>query len=213
MAFARSADDALAFGAMRKPLFYAFAVVAALAVACQKTPTHPPAETDSPSEHGGGGISGGSSNPSTSADAAVDADAGFCTDLSDTGTTVDEDAIDDDVPAGAGGALVDGTYNLTGVTLFQGLSGAAPGQTGNSYVGQLRLTANAFERVLVYKDSAGATSETRVAGTIAVSGTSGTITLSCPTLEIEHVTYSVTDTTVTFTNIDTKDSFVFTLQP
>lgn len=199
---------------MGKPVIFfalALAFAAVSGTACSDDPTRPAVLTDGPARPGvaGGGGDGGSSEAGPTTDAG---DGGTCTDLENTGFVVDESVVNDELPAGTGGAIADGTYDITGVRLHQGVA-ALPGPTGSSYQGSIRVTGATYERVLVFKSSAGAGSEVRSTGTLTPSGINATIALTCPSPTQEHVTYSVLNDTLTVSNLVTKASFVFTKRP
>ena len=159
------------------------------------------------------GSSGGTGDGGTSEAGPTDAgDGGTCTDLANTGFVVDEDVVNDDLPAGTGGTITDGTYDITSVRLHQGAA-ALPGPTGNSYQGAIRVTGPTYERVVVFKSSAGAGSEVHSSGTFTPTGINATIALTCPSASQEQVTYSVLNDTLTVSNLVTKASFVFTKRP
>lgn len=201
---------------MGKPVILfalALAFVAVSGTACSDDPKRPAVLTDGPARPGigagGGTDDGGSSEAGPTTDAG---DGGTCTDLENTGFVVDESVVNDDLPAGTGGTVADGTYDITGVRLHQG-AGALPGPTGNSYQGSIRVTGASYERVVVFKSSAGAGSEIRSTGTLTPSGINATIALTCPSPTQEQVTYSVMNDTLTVSNLVTKASFVFTKRP
>lgn len=201
---------------MGKPVILfalAIAFAAVSGTACSDDPKRPAVLTDGPARPGmgsGGGTGtgdGGSSEAGTTA-----GDGGTCTDLENTGFVVDENVVNDYLPAGTGGTIADGTYDIAQVRLHQG-AGALPGPTGNSYQGSIRVTGATYERVVVFKSSAGAGSEVRSTGTLTPSGINATITLTCPSPTQEQVTYSALNDTLTVSNLVTKASFVFTKRP
>lgn len=203
-------------GSIGRPTILLFALslafVAAAAPACSDDPKRPAVladETAPPRTSGSIGGGDGGSKPGPTAD---DPDGGACTDLENTGPLVDESVVNEELPAGAGGEIADGTYDITDVRLHQGLS-ALPGPTGASYQGSIRVTGTTYERVVVFKSSTGAGSEVRSAGTFTPSGINATIALTCPSPTQEQVTYSVLNDTLTVSNLVTKASFVFTKRP
>ena len=201
---------------MRKPTLVALAIVAAALFggACKEDEPRPPVAANEPASPGVGASGGGGGTRDASiADGGADAaDGGACTDLAVGGGLIDQLAVNDDPPRGSGGTIVDGVYDLTDVRVYQGAAGL-PGPTGTSYQGSIRITGTTFERVLVFQTSAGPSTEIRSSGTFTANATNATIALSCPTASQEQVTYSVTDSSVAFTNLVTKESFTFVRQP
>ncbi|MBX3219715.1 MAG: hypothetical protein KF795_04295 [Labilithrix sp.] len=197
---------------MTKPLLVSLALVtgAILAGACSDDPKRPPVLTDGPPQPSGGG----SATPTDGGlDDDLDAgDGGSCTALENTGLEVDENAVNDELPPGTGGTIADGIYDISSVRLYQSASGL-PGLTGNSYQGSIRVTGQVYERVVVFKSSAGAGAETRSSGTFTPSGTNATIAITCPSPLQEQVTYTALDTSLVVSNLVTKTSFVFTKRP
>jgi hypothetical protein len=197
---------------MRKRVLYLVVAIAALALACEDPPPKPPI-TDSPGgPTGGGGLAGGgggSSGGGTTDGGAPQDDAGACTDLPVTGAVVAQQVVNATPPAGTGGELADGIYNLTDATYYGGPS-ALPGPSGAEYRGTIRITGHTFERHLVFKNAAGATAETAVRGTFAPTGVSALINLTCPTAAQEQVTYTATGSNLVITNIVTNESLGFT---
>jgi hypothetical protein len=195
---------------MRTSLFVplAAAAFASFGACSSEAPKRPAVLTDGtggPTVSGGSG--GGDAGPS---DAGVvdSGDGGACTDLETSSVEVDQNAVTGDVPAGTGGTITDGEYDLTDATVYVGVSGL-PGPTGTRYRETLRITGTKLERVLVITTSAGATSTTASSGLLMPSGTSATIALTCPAGLQETVTYSATATGLTLSNLVTKESFVF----
>jgi|GEM_PF-1726292 len=204
---------------MRKPTLaiVAIATAALLGSACGDDPKRPPVAADpgSPggSAVGGGSGGGGGSRDGGSGDAGLDVNViEGCTELDPTGPIIDQNAVNDDPPAGTGGTIVDGTYDITDARINQGSVGL-PGPTGSSYQGSIRFTGTTFERVVIFRSSAGAFAETRTSGTFVTNGQGATFSATCPAPGQEQVTYSVVSTAVTFSNLATKESFTFTLRP
>jgi hypothetical protein len=203
---------------MKEPLFLLAALFcgALAGVACKDDPKRPPVESEGPA-YPSGSVGGGSSRDAAALPVTDggDPDAGECTDLENTGSVVDQTAvIDDTVPLGTGGTILDGTYNLTSAQIFEP-TGSTPGPTNATYAGSLRITGSTFERVIVTATSTSTQAglENRVTGTIVPSGVNAKITLSCPIAVQEQVTYTVADESLTLSNLTTKESFVFTKQP
>ena len=192
----------------------AVAVSALLGGACGDDPKRPAVTGDGTVQPGTGGAgAGGGAGEGGVADGGIaDAgDGGACTDLANTGAIINQNAVNDEVPSGTGGVVTDGTYDLTDAVVYQG-AGGLPGPTGNSFQGSIRITGDAYERVMVFRSSAGAASEIRSRGTFTQSDINGTIALVCPAPSQEAVTYSVNANTLTITNLGTKESLSFTKQ-
>jgi hypothetical protein len=191
-----------------------FAALSALPIvtgACNNDePKRPPVYTGGSATPGIGG--GGSATDGGLLESGTGADGGVCTDLADTGVDVDQTAVADDLVAGTGGTVTDGTYNLTEARVYVGAAGT-PGPTNVVYKESIRITAPNFERVVVFTSSAGSTSEIRSSGTFTQNGTTGVITLSCPSVNTEQVTYTAAANTLTISNVVTKESFVYALTP
>ncbi|MDF2697564.1 MAG: hypothetical protein K0S65_5947, partial [Labilithrix sp.] len=204
--------------AMGKPtLVLLFLLLAAMFVAltgaCDEDTTRPAILANGPAQPGLGGSGGGGNDGGLPGDASLpDADGGACTDLESPGGVIGQNAINDELPAGTGGTVTDGVYNLTDARVYQGLSGV-PGVTGASYKGSVRITGPVFERVLTFTSASGASSEVRSRGTFTVTGINGTIVLECPSPIQEQVTYTATTDSLTLANLVTKELFIFTKQP
>lgn len=202
---------------MRLPLLLLLgAALGASFAACKhEEPNRPAVLTDGPAGPVSGGSAGGSSDAGTTTDGAVattDAgDGGVCTDLEGASAEVDQNAVAGDVPAGTGGAITDGTYDLTEASVYVGLAGI-PGPTGTRIKEALRITGTKLERVESTVNSAGATSSGAGSGTITVTQTSATIVLTCPSGNQETVTYTATATGLTLSNLGTKESRVYSLR-
>lgn len=197
---------------MKKALV--LAVAALFGGACGEAPKRPSIAADGPAPPGLGGVLGGGAPIDGGVeDASYGGDAGFmCTSLAPDSGIVDQNAVSEDPPAGMGGTIIDGVYDLTDARLHQGAFGL-PGPTGSSYQGSIRVEGLSFERVIVLRSSAGAASEVRSSGNLSTSGTTATFMVTCPSPTQEQLTYSVANTSVTFSNLVTKESFTFTRQP
>lgn len=196
---------------MRVFLLSAAICAALVGVACKDDPNRPPASTEgssSPPVGGGGSVT----NPSDAGRSDDAGDAGSCAALSNTGTPVDQNSFVEDLPAGTGGTLVDGTYDLIAAELYE--TQGVPGLTGTSYQGSIRITGTTFERVLVVRGSNNTATELDVTGTITPSGTSNAVlSLTCPVPSQEQITFTVADTALTLSNLTTKELFRFRKQP
>jgi hypothetical protein len=144
--------------------------------ACKEEINRPPVGTDpstvQPDRPAGGGISNeGGTTP-------VDPDAGTvtgaCNDILANGPLVDEVNVSGSAPAGTGGTIADGTYDLTEDRNYVGAAGAGP--TGV----QLRETLVVSGSELDFLTLSGG-KETRQTYTFATSGAGISISKTCPT--------------------------------
>jgi hypothetical protein len=182
---------------------------------CKEEETKPPVENSpaNPKPPGGGGSGeGGTSTPTDGGDAGSStADAGACTDLVAATVVINEIAVQGDPPAGTGGTILDGTYNITDSQHFIGLTGA-PGVTGNSYQGSIRISGGGtvIERHVIFKNPSNAASEYIEKGTfIPGASGNGTVNLTCPTPMQESVSYTVNGNNLVMSNLVTKASFTY----
>lgn len=193
-------------------LLIAIAACAALGVACSdEAPKRPPVLGEGPASPpvGGGGTGGGDGGVRDSG--GDSGDAGSCTSLDNSGDQIDQSAVNDELPAGTGGTVLDGVYNLTEARVYLGAAGT-PGPTGIKLKETIRITGTAYERVLGFTSSGGS-SEIRSSGSFTQTGTTGVIALTCPSQNQEQVTYTVGNNILTVSNIVTKESYVFLKQP
>lgn len=186
-------------------------------LACQDDPERPPAAGDLPQAPplgggaggGGGGGGGGTGDGGVPLDGG--GDGGTCTALASDGVVVDQNGVVGDAPTGSGGAIQDGTYELTAATVYVGAAGT-PGPTGQQIQGALRIAGAAFERVQ-RQGTAGATpEEVRSSGTLSANGTTLTLRTSCPLAAQDQATYSVVANTLVVTSLVTRESYTFTLR-
>jgi hypothetical protein len=194
---------------MRKRIAVVLAIATLLA--CEDETTRPPpavyGKTD-PGTNAGGGQPG--------SDAGTDAgsDAGACTTLTITGNRVDQLGIVGEPPPGTGGTVLDGTYDMIEAQLYLP-DGGAPGVTGNSFRGSLRISGSTVERSVIFTGNAGGDSRSVVRGTLTVSGANGTYAIACPSLAQESLAVSVPDggASLTLSNQVTKEAFVWSKRP
>lgn len=202
---------------MRAPFFLLVAStcgVLALA-ACKDDPKRPPVANGGDSVYPGSSISGGGiatdGGHSDSGITADSGDAGECSDLDDTtAAEVQQNAVLDDMPAGQGGVILDGTYDLIEARVY--ISSGVPGLTNTTIKGLIRITGTTFERITTVRIGTNAETTSAVSGTISSSDTNATIALSCPTPAQEPVTYSVLNNTLTLSHFSTHESFVYRKQ-
>lgn len=202
---------------MKAPLFLLAASACALLGlgACQDDPKRPPVSEGGSitpgTSGGGGGSDGGPADGGNTGDQP-------CTDLENSTDFVEQLAVLDGVPAGTGGQITVGTYDLSEARLYLGVGAGTPGLTGTNFRGSLRVNADGttIERVMVVSTDrvdGGAEASSAVLGTISPSGVNATITLSCPTAGTENITYTALSNSLTLSNLTTKESFVYTKQP
>ncbi len=152
---------------------------------------------------------------SSSSDAGVagsDAGGSKCSDLKVTSAPVDQVAFVDLLPPATGGIMTDGTYDLTEARVYRSVGGT-PGPTGVSIEGALRITGRQIERVLLPKQNATQGAELRVSGNLTTSGTSASVSLTCPGSVDEQLSYSVSSGKLTFANPLKNELYVFTPRP
>jgi hypothetical protein len=195
---------------MRMPLLFLLCAVGGASFAACKhdEPNRPAVLVDGPAAPGVSGSSGSAGDAGGTTDASTPVDAGACTDLESSSVEVDQNAVAGDVPAGTGGTISDGVYDLTEASIYVGASGL-PGPTGTRIQETMRITGTKLERVQTTLNSANASSTGSVSGTITVNGTSATLAVTCPTGNQETVTYTATATGLTLSNLVTKESLVY----
>jgi hypothetical protein len=174
--------------------------------ACSDDPKRPPHAVDpavQPSSPitGGGGPDGGTRDATVppGQDAAT-----TCHDLPLTSIEVQETGVAGEPPAGTGGALVDGNYDLVEAQKFVGTG--TPGVTGVLYKVSMRITGQLIDR---YIRQSG-TTDRIVRSTFAQTGASITLSSTCPIQSQEQLTYSVTGNNLTVTDVNARTSWTFT---
>jgi hypothetical protein len=137
----------------------------------------------------------GPSETSTSSDAgAGEASSGgeaaaSCNDLVNAAPAVTIQQVVGDPPSPGGGAIVDGTYWLTGATIFTGASDPS-GPSGTAQT-TIRITGTTMDV------AASGSPPTRTL-TLTTSGTSITATDTCPDTDASQATYTATATSLVF---------------
>lgn len=208
---------------MRRSAFlfcFVFFAASAAVLGCKDDETRPPAASDTGQPTSSGGAGGGSSGSggdggSNGGGGTVDADSGsVCNTLVNDGAFREQNLVVGAPPDGTGGTIADGTYELTAVDLYSpGGAGVAPGPTGVTYQGVLRLTNGKLERVTKRQANQTATPvETRSFGDLVAGAQSFTVSQTCPTVLTDQYSYSVATNTLNITNLITKESFTFTLR-
>lgn len=163
---------------------------------------------------GGGGSSGTDGGTITDAAAGLDADANReCTDLDDPTVSIDENSVSDTAPAGLGGPLGDGVYDLTTAQKYVGASGQA-GPNGLVYREIIRITGGtSLERNRTAQQGAGPVQATNSSYVLQISGTNLTLTQKCPTSGAGEV-FAFTSDNGKLTLISvTGESFTYTVRP
>jgi len=178
----------------------------------------PPADPGNATNTSGGGGGGGGGNrdastPTADGSTSNTEDAGACTSLTLAGLVTDENVVADSAPAGLGGQINDGTYNLTVVQFYAGAS-QLPGPSGNTFRSTFRITGGTnFERVVVLGNQAGAAQETRTRGVVTSVGVNATLSISCPAPVQEQLTYTANDTQLILTDLFTKRQWTYVRAP
>lgn len=186
---------------------------AVLSSACTNPTSKPPPSADlsSPKPIGAGG--GGGTADGGLVDGGADAgalDGGACNDLTLGGPTVDVTAVSQDAPQADAGTILDGTYTLTQVLIYVGVSGT-PGPTGTSLQGALSIQGATMQRVLRQVAVDAGTAELRTTATVTTSDTTLTSTQTCPTgAGVERDVYTATATSLVVTNPTTHEEYTFT---
>lgn len=198
--------------ALRPVVVLALAASGLLAAACKEDPVRPPPASDQNVQPGGAlGGGGGGDASANGVDAGGDG-GGACTTLeADTAPAIDQIAVVGDPPAGSGGTLESGTYELSDARVYGSVGGGA---TGLFFRGRLALDVGAstttIERVLVTSAQNGSATTERKAGTLVAGSTTATLAFTCEAPDQEQVTYTATGTTLVFTNTTTRESYTFT---
>jgi hypothetical protein len=190
------------------------ALALAASVACQEDEPRPPPAGDLPQAPplgvgAGGGGGGGGEGGAGGADGGLD--AGACTDLSNEGIVVDQNGVIGDPPTGVGGAVAEGTYELTAASIYVG-AGGTPGPTGIQIQGALRLQGGTFVRVHERALQGQPPQEARTSGSFASGGTTFSLATDCPSVAADDLSYSVVANTLVLTSLVTRESYTFTLR-
>lgn len=128
------------------------------------------------------------------ADTVVKADSpAGCNTLDNVGDTVTTTRVAEALPTLTGGTLAEGTYVVTAVTEYTGTGGASGTVAGDTMKQTMRLAAGKFEIVRMQKTNP----EKRSAGDYKTSGTTFTMTGTCPSASGDvPVNYEATGTTL-----------------
>jgi hypothetical protein len=192
-------------------------LLAALLAGCSDDPNRPPIGGGGigPIGGGGGGGGGGTRGDGGATDGGDGgADGGVCTDLAPAGAVIDLLGVADEPPPGLGGAIGEGTYDVTDARLYVG-AGALPGPTNTSYQGSIRVNAQVFERSIVFRTASNAVQERRVSGALLPGTATGnaTLALTCPGNSQESVTYTASGNNLILVDPGTRVALTFTKRP
>ena len=180
--------------------------------ACQGDPDRPPpgeTKTFNPQAPGGGGGGGGVTAPEGGANVDAGDAAASCGDLPLSGNSIDEIGVVGEAPAGTGGALTDGVYEITTATRYVG--SGVPGLTGTRWRGALRISGVTVERFTRAEPSSGSAVQSHDRGSITAVAANLSYTVLCPSgIGMQQFSYTVNGNSFTWTNLLTKESFVFT---
>jgi hypothetical protein len=183
-------------------------------LSCSSDPDRPPASPGTGTAQPGGPIGAGGTEAGANEDAALpQGDAGACNAFDNVGQLVDQLGQNGDPPVETGGAIVDGTYELTSDTIFVGAGGVG-GPTGVQVQATIEVTAGVLERAISLKDTNnGQTSDRRETFHFATSNADFALAETCP-LNTAAVTdtYSATATTLTISDPQAREVFVYTLR-
>jgi hypothetical protein len=184
-----------------------------LTAACSDPAARPPVTGDG-SFQPGVSAGGAAAGAAALVPVAAASDAGpACNDFDLAGDqSVDQLGALDNVPPGQGGTLESASYVLTNAVIYG--SGGSGGPTGLSVRGELELAVSGgtgtFRRLIDIGASGQNRVETRDSGTLTVSSNSAVLTVQCPVLSQEQVTFTATGTTLVMTNLTSRQSYTFT---
>jgi hypothetical protein len=179
--------------------------------ACSDPPAKPPAGGGSivGGNAGGGGTGGGTEGGVTDAATTDAGDGGVCNDLVPSGQVIDRIGVAGEPPAGKGGTIVDGEYNLSDYTVFTGAGGLG-GPTGITAKAAIRIVAGIFDEHYDFGGS-GNPSVRSVSGTYAATAATFATTEQCPKSGVGGtLQYTANDPLLILTNPATKEAFTFT---
>ncbi len=173
-----------------RALLLASLAAGALVFACGKDDTKPPTEVTSNDPPNKSGIGGSESPSGGDSGTATATDGGVCSSVAIGGASIAQQGVNDTLPAGTGGRIVNGVYDLVTDGKYIGLSGLA-GPTGIYVTSTISVSVSAFQRVDVQLSASNVSSSTNVAGTLSVSGVNGVIDLACPLTTSSAITYTM----------------------
>jgi hypothetical protein len=183
------------------------------AAACSSKESRPAAAGDGTAAvpNNAGTTEGGvdASSGDSSVDAAVADSGAACNDVALTGVLVDRIGINGDPPVGVGGTVVDGTYDLTGYSVYVGAGGVA-GPTGISARGTIRISGGRIDEITEFSGSGPTTQARKSSGYSAASATFATTEI-CPNVGgSRQRQFTAADPLLTLTDMATKEAFTFT---
>jgi hypothetical protein len=203
---------------MVRPRRFTFLFAVAIAplaviIACSDPPNRPPAGGDGtvkvPGAGGGAEGGGGEGGIDGGAD-ANGVDASPCNaDLVLTGQIVDRIGVTGEPPVATGGVIMDGTYDLTALSVYVGISGVG-GPTGITARSTINITAPRIDQVLELGGAGKTPTQMRRSSTYGVSGAQFATTEICPTGQALSRQFTVTGSTLVLTDLLTKEEFTFT---
>jgi hypothetical protein len=145
----------------------------------------------------------------SSVDAAVADTGAACNDVVLTGVLVDRTGVNGDPPVGLGGTVVDGTYDLTGYSVYVGVGGVA-GPTGITARGTIRIAGGKLDEITELSGSGPTTQVRKSSGYSAAAATFATTEI-CPSVGGgSQRQFTATDPLLTLTDMVTKEAFTFT---
>lgn len=177
--------------------------------ACSDPPERPPAGGGSLSGGSAGGGGGGGGEGGVDSGTNDSGDGGVCNDLVIASQTVDRIGVLGEPPAGRGGTIVDGTYQLTDYSVFVGAGGVG-GPTGITAKGAIRITAGTLDELYEFGGS-GNPSVRSASSTYSATAATFATTELCPRAGVGATRqYTSNDTVLVLTDTATKEAFTFT---
>ena len=175
--------------------------------ACSDPPEKPPAGGGS---IGGGSVTGGGGSEGGADSGGLDAgDGRGCNALVATGQVIDRIGVAGEPPAGRGGTVVDGEYNLTDYTVFTGAGGAG-GPTGITAKAVIRIATGKLDERYELGGS-GNPSVRSASGRYAATAATFATTQECPRAgQAGTLQFTANDPLLVLTDPATKEAFTFT---
>lgn len=175
--------------------------------ACSDPPSRPP-------PGGGGEIkippgSAGTEAGATDSSTVDGGEAGVCNEVQITGSLIDRIGVNGEPPVATGGTIIDGTYELSIYSVYVGVGGVA-GPTGITAKGNLLVAGGRIDDVLELGGSGKTTSTIRTNSSYAITGATLASTELCPNVGGGKTRqFTATDSSVTLTDLTTKEAFTF----
>ncbi len=162
--------------------------------AATSLPSAPAAGTDDAGTSAAPATDGGSVVPATP-DAAPP--SGTCEAMANAEAPITAiDMVASAAPPPTGGAIQDGTYRLSALTLYVGASGTA-GAIPITLKGIARVQGSVVDNALEGTDGEGQPISERTRETFTTTGPSVTYTMTCPAVKTRTGTYSASSTSMT----------------